>query len=1295
MSAGSVSILDVHTDPGSDNVSIILANLDDEPSTFEIEKIGLEEGDVFVSTTVDPKQVQLYVLPPEWSTGNSIDAMQLDIITASGIRLPGQITRTRQPKVLIQLNSVVHTPGDYVMFRILLTGELNKPLPSTEQAFNMTVSLVHEAQNTVASWKSQLAAGSVYSHQHLFVDDRDLGDWNITVKIGNETTSKRFQVVLHSNPIHKIALNTGELITIRDEELVVKVEAMYTFGKSLRGKLHLSAVGDTASEFMTAIDGKKTVKIPLEELLTQKSRNGEKNKLIHINATVVSHNGITERSYQQSKTITAYAQPYKIELQNLVDFAAGQNATVLVRALQANGAPLGDMIAVSRRVSVSVRHETENEVHTQHFKQTLDEAGSVVLSVPTHEATENLTVRVQYREVKASLRLEPHAHKPMLQVHVKEEPGALKKQDGFTLEIASSHPMDTVLGVIHTHSGANVPVVIECGWKNYHEQYVEQRAADVRRVYVFARFEELLVQASTSQVEPPLQHAVQIAVEDGKVKVSTKEPASRVGIAVYEGLLDAEQLENIYAHAMFNGTVYPETDDIYPLNEVFLSPPPMREDDDENENEQNLDSNTPTINRLLSWQEGIVRKRDATFNFYVAPHVNQWTVSAFAFSTTTGLGIAEPVQWHRQQAVELYLHIPYSARKLEPVTVDVYIVNNVDRQMDAVLVDLLNTANEFHFLNNAGRIDATKKTLLGRLKPYEVQRAEFLIRPKKLGSIILKANAYAREIVAARAETILRIVPESVQRTDTITRFFTVDNSRQSFDDLKLTIPHSVDTGSEKIIFSLQEQHQAMASVSVSLLLDKLVQADPFTMAMRASLTLDVFALGQVGWSDRAANATDMIDESVRKILSYANEDGSFTIPDDHSPSSACWDTVIALQALTFSKNHLDSTALEGSIGKALDWLKYKQHKDGRFCVDEQADRVEMTAHALMAFFHIGNSTEHYGMVMDRARNYLLSSASELSDPYHLALVGHVLQRSMQYATREQDRALIDAKLTYIVGELVTQRKESRSQAKRWWSSATSMSDLDVTSYALMFMSSKRFILNTSPIVNWIKGQPYRRAEPSITPNSHVALRALIEYAKRTIFLQKHYSAIVVARDRADELSRHELTHDGAGHVIVLPANTRSVSFSIRGTMTGLFQINYSFMQSVTQQRQKFNIAMQRYASSTEDYTDWGVCIRYLPRTAFDKTNMVSCEISFPTGYIVLDDSVYELRELDGVVSTTLRNDETLFTITFEQISTMETCFNVTGFRRYVQPRRLPGTIRVFDVTDTNNVAFKQFDTQT
>uniref|UniRef100_A0A182VN25 Alpha-macroglobulin receptor-binding domain-containing protein n=1 Tax=Anopheles merus TaxID=30066 RepID=A0A182VN25_ANOME len=1204
-----ISIFTTRSWVENEDVSIILANMDNAPGTFEIENIGMEQGDVLVSTTVDPKHVQLYVIPSEWSATGE-ESIQLDIVTSAGqpeeARLTAQIERTAQPKVLIQLSDVFHTPGDFLKYRILLTDGLNKPLGRTKRPFNLTIVLEHDTQQTVVSRDVQLYPGEIYSGEHLFVDDRDLGNWTVAVTIGEQTTSKQFQVILYSAPVHQITIDTGELITLQDTEITITIDAMYSFGKPIRGTLQMKVYSDEnhVVERTFPIAGRKMVQIPMQEVVRKVSSS--ETKTLNINATVTTTNGLTQRTYNQARAIPMYASPYKLVVERTVGFTPGQNATVFLKILRANGAPLSGL-------------EDDTEI----------------VSFTTDDSGEVFTANLEYRNMSASITLEP-AYSPQLYVRILQ-PKQYRKRDAFKLAIVASYAIDGVLTIIRKHNGENVPHYIECNMQNYKEVFVPTvRLQDVKRVYVFARFEGTLIQASASYNEPALSEKVHLSVDERSIKVFSNEDASRVGIAVYEGSLDAAQLKNIYTQAMFNGTTHPKM-----------------------------------------------------------------IVTAFVFSPTGGLGIAEPIQWQRQQDIEIYLHIPYSAKKLEPVTVDVYIVNNRNEKVDFVLVELLNYANEFYFLNNSGRIDATKKTVYGRLRPNEVQRTEFLIRPKKLGSITLKANAYTESNLFARAETILRTIPESVRRTDSIVRLFNVDNSSQQLDDVKLPIPRTVDPGTEKITFTLDRQQTEMATLTASMLLDKLIQTDPLTMAMRAALTLEVLALAGLQWNERKALAERQMNESITKIMAYKNADGSFTIPDHHTPSSACWDTAIAVQALTFANDHLGSASLAETILKTLQWIKSKQAPDGRFCTDDgeqsELERVEKTAHVLLLLLHMKNYIMRHVSAIDSARNYLLSSTSTLQSSYHLALVGHVLQLSLERPTGTEDRTMINRQASHILIGILQARQQSASGSKMWWNKPSSTPDLEATAYALMLMTSKKYLFDAGPVVNWMKEQPYRRVvNASITPNSHIALRALIDYAKRTTFLEKRYIAKVTAKDRTGVIARHELTHrDSGSQVWILPSSTRTVSFTIEGTISGALRIHYSYMESVTLQGKKFDIDVLRFGTSNEDYTDWRVCLRFLPKGFYEKTRMVTCEIAFPTGYIALDDSVDELNQLDGVVATVLRNDETQLSITFEEIGVQHKCFNVSGFRQNIETRQLPGTIKVFDVTDESNVAFKQLDTKT
>lgn len=745
---------------------------------------------------------------------------------------------------------------------------------------------------------------------------------------------------------------------------------------------------------------------------------------------------------------------------------------------------------------------------------------------------------------------------------------------------------------------------------------------------------------------------------------------------------------------MFNGSLYAIPDEFFAeyANQMFITPSVKL--DPSEPTDQLSDLPSTKFNQLLLWQ--LNASVNPTFQFKIPLHVSELTVTAFTFSNITGLDVPVPMYWTRNEVVTIHLHAPYSARKLEPVTVDVYLVNNRNQRINFLLVDLLNKANEFQFLNNSGRIDAVKKTELGSLEAYEVQRVEFLIKPKKLGPIVLKVVAYTLDDAFAVAETVLRTVPESELKTETIMRPFSIQDTAMKVSE-KLSIPPTADQGTEKITLELRHEQNQQATLSASLLLDPLIQADPFTMVVKASLTLNVLRMAEINWPELDAESKAMVTESIDKMKGLVKPDGSFEIEGFRpGSSSACWGTIVAAQALTFAQPYSGQAQdVSGTMMiNALDWLKGRQSNDGHFCGDEISDteqRVEATSQALLAFSSTGKHSWQYQTVINNARSYLRSTVTILNDPYHLALVAYAMQFSARIKTGMESDAYLRETVNYALEALWVHKKTTPSQNYVWWVSPSGR-NLEATSYTLLMLTSKKLLLESAPLVNWIKRQSYRRLPPAVTSDSHVALRALMSYAEHTTFLRQEYTAVVIAQDRNREIYNATLERYSTNHVLTLPPSTRSVSFSINGTITGTMQIIYSYMENVAQQKSRFNVQIVRYDESTLDYVYWGICVRFEPKGTLDRTRMVTCEFSFPSGYIALDDSVEELQGLDEVVSVITKNQDTVLAVTFEEITVQGRCFNVTGFRRRRLTKVLPGELKVFDVTNPSDAAFKSFD---
>ncbi|KFB40972.1 AGAP008654-PA-like protein [Anopheles sinensis] len=1201
-----------------------------------------------------------------------------------------EIPVEHRPRVLIQMSHPVYTPGDYVKYRILLTDGLTKPLDKSTGSLPVTIALRHTTQHTVGSWVVQLDPGAVYNGQYLLTDDRDLGDWNLTATVDGQTTTKPFEVRHYSAPVHQISVEVDRMDM---DKLKLNINANYIFGKPMQGTMTVTISGGDVpfSPIQKPISeqGKVMLLIPMEQIFDL----GEDEfpappdvRVITVTVTVETSNGISSRTYHHTKPITVHPDNHQLTLHRMVGFDPEQNATLLVKLT-----PLSkNTILVDRQVTVSTQLWDEDEnmiLREDTFTRTVEKDGTAVLSVPTTDATTSVIFAVEYKALKSSFTVES-SYNPELYVRIL--PAEVRAS--LTLGIASSHRLDGYVVVVRNHTGEVLDriVIHESDSQESYFEYDLRRTGGLKNVHLFAKVNDgdRLVQTSISHEEPRLPSKSSISLEETnkshEITVNTLSNLGVVGIAVYEGLLDWGNIDQINRYMMFNGSLYATPDEFFAeyANQVFITPS-VKPDPSEPRSQLSEQPSTK-FNQLLLWQHNA--SADPKFEFKIPAHVSQLTVTAFTFSSTTGLDVPVPIYWERNDVIKIHIHAPYSARKLEPVMVDVYVVNNRDRRINFLLVELQNTANEFQFLNNSGRIDAVKKTVFGSLEAMEVQRVEFLIKPKKLGPIVLKAIAYTLDDVFAMDETVLRTVPESELKTETIMRPFSIQGSVMKVSE-KLSIPPMVDQGTEKITLELRHEQNQMATLPASLLLDPLVQADPFTMAVKASLTLDVLRMGEIHWPELDAEANAMVADSLDKMKGLVKPDGSFEI-EGYRPGSfaACWGTIVAAKALTFAQPH--SRDVKDSSGKALmdalAWLKGRQANDGHFCGGEVLDteqRVEVTSQALLAFSSTGKHSWQYQTVINNARGYLRSTVTVLNDPYHLALVAYAMQYSARIKTGMETDAYLSETVNYALEALWVHKKTSPSQNFVWWDSPSNRS-LEATSYTLLMLTSKKLLLESAPLVNWIKRQSYRRMPPVVTPDSHVALRALMSYAEHTTFLHQEYTAVVVAKDRSREIYNATLQRYSATHVLTLPPTTRSVSFTINGTITGTMQIIYSYMENVAQHRSRFNLQIVRYDESDMDYVYWGICVRFQPRRSLERTRMVTCEFSFPSGYIALDDSVEELQGLDEIVSVTTRNKETVLAVTFEEITVQGRCFNVTGFRRKRLDKVLPGELKVFDVTD-------------
>ncbi|XP_049534985.1 CD109 antigen-like [Anopheles darlingi] len=1264
-------------------IEVLLVNADFQQECNIIIRKSGNINEEQITSTVAKGNYKRSNIPLVWYE-NANHSMELEFLFSNEFYgVPAVIQLRYQPKVLIQMSQRVYRPGDFVKYRILLTDPQYKPMPAGARFFDATISL-DDGLFKILSRSVKLDAEEIHFGEYLLGHQLELGQWTFGVKIGEQTTETYFQVVQDNEPIHEISISTKDIIMVSDSEVLLNVSARYTFGEPLKGRLQLELSGDRAPyKQEVSIDGSTQVAIPVDQLVDVSDRSKNARDVI-VKAIIITTNQLTERFHQYDSVITIYNTPYNLSLHKLVSFENGNNVTFLVKLTKPNGKPLS---VTAPEVSLTAASEETGPISS--FKAPIDQLGTAVVSVKLPDEAQTLTFTATYGDATATLTVEENSSNPDLHARL------ILNGDRKELSVTSSAAVNDIV-VMQSFRSRNRITLHRNEIPTTHHHISDDRLSinsAVDRIHVFAMNSGTVVYTSVSlanalpQVQE-LQFELQSLHENNYNLTVAANPNERVGIAVYEGSLD-ENLIKKDIELMFSCPADPQDDYIsvvsYDVYKVAT---------------QSIDYHAPSTSKLAPLLFWNATRNSSSFTFNIPLHIKSWTVTAFAYSEQRGLRIAIPETRRRESPVEIHIHVPYSVTGLQTVHVDVYIVNKRNHS-GVMLLQLQNSANEFIFVNNSGHMDAESKTVYGTLKPYEVQRAEFVIRPKKLGTI--KVTACAELIYPSPAysyaTTLLRVEPESKLVSGIIPRPVSIHNGQIKFTKIPIDILPSAEPGSVKVSVKLSQNLRKTPNLGKNMLLDTLTESlDPYTKAMRASLVHEVIIKSRMNWPEKMAIAREIVEASIKNIETQANADGSFNIATDRTTISTCRDTLTAVQALIFAKKAKYTPAQGPVLEKALGWLKLKQSEKGSFCETTDNDEVlsiEITAHALLLFLKLDTISWKYESVMKSATNFLISTSHKLSDSYHLALVGYALQLAKNRKIDTPNEHKRDSVLSDLGQKLTETKYQNPSNTEHWWNSKIS-TDLEASAYALLLWIEKGNLVDSEMICNWLSQQPYRSgATSSPSPNSRIALRALIAYADKTIFQQHTFKWRLEALDSGSTtLSQMSFDHkDDTKQTIQLSPKTRYVNIAVKGTLTGKFNINYSYIIPSVHREQKFSIKVTKFASDTENYEDWQVCLAFNPSGASERTNMVKCEISFPTGYIADEESVDLLRKHYQYVTNAMKNDDTVLVIVFETISIQQECFNVTGFRQTKTTRQLPGTIKVYDLTDPDKLGFQSFDT--
>lgn len=116
--------------------------------------------------------------------------------------------------------------------------------------------------NRIKQWNKVDTIKGVFEADLQLSDEPNLGTWQIIAEVGNEETTKSFEVEEYVPPKFEINIASAPLHSIHDERMSCVVTAKYTFGKPVKGKAIVSLVSSDYDK----LRAKKTV--PLGETVS-------------------------------------------------------------------------------------------------------------------------------------------------------------------------------------------------------------------------------------------------------------------------------------------------------------------------------------------------------------------------------------------------------------------------------------------------------------------------------------------------------------------------------------------------------------------------------------------------------------------------------------------------------------------------------------------------------------------------------------------------------------------------------------------------------------------------------------------------------------------------------------------------------------------------------------------------------------------------------------------------------------------------------------------------------------------
>lgn len=247
--------------------------------------------------------------------------------------------------IFIQTDKAMYKPGQTVNFRAVAT------FPNlTVYNGPMDIDIYDPNSNKIKQWRGLKSTAGVITNYMLMDTQPVLGYWRIKVTCKNVRETKYFQVKEYVLPKFEVKVELPSFILTTDSTLSGKVKATYTYGKPVKGTVHLRAKFDYwygpygyygVIPMVTRtfdINGEASFDIPLGHL-SQIERNLNYKSLV-VEANVTEE--INDITLGASSKVRFHDQAVKVQFlrSNSRTFKPGLPYTAYLKVSQHDGTPM-------------------------------------------------------------------------------------------------------------------------------------------------------------------------------------------------------------------------------------------------------------------------------------------------------------------------------------------------------------------------------------------------------------------------------------------------------------------------------------------------------------------------------------------------------------------------------------------------------------------------------------------------------------------------------------------------------------------------------------------------------------------------------------------------------------------------------------------------------------------------------------------------------------------------------------------------------------------------------------------